>query len=686
MWRKAKRYMFLLAVLLLASTSIPHAYAEANDGKLSYEVVYTTEDLSTPTAWYNSDFFDNPEFKENRFVQYWVETPIEPGGPRDTGLYAAYREDGVYIFFQSNEQELDTNGNLKNSSIELFVKYGLGDLPYHQMIFETNDSAVNYFEWQTEYRDNLPLKGNAVITNEQLPTGWGSVLYIPWKAAYKYVPLNGEDWEFALIRWSPSHAPTWGGKVHQAGRFNVLDMEEPTPAVRTAIQRNVIQQAWQSFNTSVAELQAEWLNGDADDAHFYNTKVLPLIQQGQMNGSQIPNLDSLGQAEIDELYAYVEGWFELGRDVEDQQADDIMDRLFDEGGQPPETTLALQPEQPDGANGWYISEVTVSLDADGGSGGFTEYRLDGGEWTTYNSPFVLADDGVHTLEYRSVDASGNMEETKQTLVSVDLTAPTAAVAYSTTDPTYGTVTATIAPSEAVTITNNDGADSYEFIYNGSFTFEFVDAAGHAGAVTATVGNISSGSTGAPGKPVLSDNNGHDTGLQDGDYDITMNMWWGGNGRIYKLYENGILIDTQILPDQAPQAQSAVTPIAGRANGTYVYYAELINEYGTTVSDPREVTVSHGLPAEPELSSDNWDGDGSYNIEMNMWWGMNGTTYRLYENEVLIAEVALTAQTPQAQSAVVPISGKPIGTYEYRGELENAAGTTSSETIVVKVTK
>ncbi|WP_391572372.1 OmpL47-type beta-barrel domain-containing protein [Cohnella sp.] len=688
MLRKAKRYALLLAAMLLAASSLPHAYAEASPGKVSYEVVYTTEDLSTPTAWYNSDFFDNPDFKENRFVQYWVETPIAPGGPRDTGLYAAYREDGLYIFFQSNEQELDTNGILKNSSIELFIKYGLGDLPYHQMIFETNGSAVNYYEWQTEYRDNLPLKGNAVLTNEQLPTGWGSVLFIPWKAAYKYVPLNGEDWEFAMIRWSPSHSPTWGGKVHQAGRFNTLDIEEPTPAVRTAIQKNVIRQAWQAFNDTVADLQTEWQGGDADDVNFYNTRLQPLIAQGQANGSEIPNLDSLGAAEIDELYDYVDSWFELNRDAEDERADYILDNLFNEGGggQPPETALALQPEQPDGVNGWYVSEVTVNLSAAGGSGVFTEYRLNGGEWTTYSGPFAISSDGVHTLEYRSADGAGNTEEIQTASVSVDRTAPTAAVAYSTTDPTDGAVMATVTPSEAVTVTNNNGADSYEFLYNGNFTFEFVDAAGNTGTATATVGNIASASTGVPGKPSLSDNNGQNNGLMDGDYDIAMNVWWGNNGRIYKLYENGTLIDTQMLADRAPQAQAAQTAIAGRANGTYVYYAELINEFGTTVSDEWTVTVSHSLPAKPELSSNNWDGDGSYDIQMNMWWGTNGTTYRLYENETLIAEMALTAQTPQAQSAVVPISGRAVGTYEYRGELVNAAGAASSEKIIVKVTK
>lgn len=202
----------------------------------------------------------------------------------------------------------------------------------------------------------------------------------------------------------------------------------------------------------------------------------------------------------------------------------------------------------------------------------------------------------------------------------------------------------------------------------------------ASVVTVTGG----AAVGAPGKPNLSDDNGHDTGLLDGSYQVKMNLWWGNNGTLYKLYENDVLIDTQTLSDRSPDAQSAVTAITYKANGTYRYVAELTNAFGTTRSDVLTVHVRDASPGKPVLSDNNWDGDGSFNIGMNMWWGTNGSEYRLYENGVLIDTQTLAERPPQAQSAVTGIQGRQAGVYEYRSEWVNHAGITSSHTLVVTV--
>lgn len=190
-------------------------------------------------------------------------------------------------------------------------------------------------------------------------------------------------------------------------------------------------------------------------------------------------------------------------------------------------------------------------------------------------------------------------------------------------------------------------------------------------------------TGSPGQPVLSNNNGHDTGLLDGDFQLTTNLWWGNNGTTYKLYEDGKLIDKQIMTDDSPVAQTMRTNISGKTNGTYTYTVELINAFGTTVSLPHVVTVKDASPAKPILSNDNWDGDGAYTVTMNQWWGTNGTTYRLYENGLLVDTQILTAKTPNAQSTFTLISNRAAGVYEYRAELLNEEGVTESE--VMKVT-
>ncbi|CAI6082901.1 hypothetical protein PAECIP112173_03719 [Paenibacillus sp. JJ-100] len=191
-------------------------------------------------------------------------------------------------------------------------------------------------------------------------------------------------------------------------------------------------------------------------------------------------------------------------------------------------------------------------------------------------------------------------------------------------------------------------------------------------------------TKAPGTPTLSHNNGFVNGLLGGDYTVSMNMWWGENATSYKLYEDGVLVDSQKLTYNAPWAQFAQTKIKGKTNGTYTYVAELANDKGVTRSQTLTVRVTDALPGQAVLSHDNWDGDGDYKVMMNMWWGTNATEYRLYENDELIDTQSLTAVTPMSQYAVTTVKGKSSGTYTYRAELNNDAGVTSTNTMKVKV--
>ncbi|SBT42841.1 PxKF domain-containing protein [Micromonospora narathiwatensis] len=93
----------------------------------------------------------------------------------------------------------------------------------------------------------------------------------------------------------------------------------------------------------------------------------------------------------------------------------------------PTTTLTWSPAEPNGNNGWYTTAPAFALQAkDAFAVASTQYRVDGGPWTTYpGTPVTVDKDGTVRVEFRSTDTSGNVEEPKAATVKVDTVAPTA---------------------------------------------------------------------------------------------------------------------------------------------------------------------------------------------------------------------------------------------------------------------
>ncbi|MDL5350788.1 glycosyl hydrolase 53 family protein [Microbacterium sp. zg-YB36] len=110
---------------------------------------------------------------------------------------------------------------------------------------------------------------------------------------------------------------------------------------------------------------------------------------------------------------------------------------------------------------------------------------------------------------------------------------------------------------------------------------------------------------------------------------------------------------------------------------------------TTLLVRRDADASTRAPGVGVLSHDNGWGtglrDGDFTVHMNLWWGVNGSSFRLYENGVLVSVQPLTYRRTTAQSASVPITGKVDGTYVYTGEIVNASGVTATRPVTVTVT-
>jgi N-acetylneuraminic acid mutarotase len=101
----------------------------------------------------------------------------------------------------------------------------------------------------------------------------------------------------------------------------------------------------------------------------------------------------------------------------------------------PETTATVSGSA--GDNGWYVSDVQVSLTATDGASGVTEteYSFDGASWVPYSNPVPITTEGVTVVYYRSTDNVGNMESVKELSLRIDKTTPS----VTSTDPADGAI-------------------------------------------------------------------------------------------------------------------------------------------------------------------------------------------------------------------------------------------------------
>lgn len=104
-------------------------------------------------------------------------------------------------------------------------------------------------------------------------------------------------------------------------------------------------------------------------------------------------------------------------------------------------------------------------------------------------------------------------------------------------------------------------------------------------------------------------------------------------------------------------------------------------------------AASGVPGKPKIAHDQWAGDldGNYTISADMWYGNNGTSYKLYEKIGAIGEYKVVQEgklpdnSPAAQNVVIPISGRSTPTkHYYCFELINSYGATRSDEISVSV--
>ena len=103
-----------------------------------------------------------------------------------------------------------------------------------------------------------------------------------------------------------------------------------------------------------------------------------------------------------------------------------------------------------------------------------------------SNTFEFEGNGPFTFEL--MDEAGNIAQKTVTVSNIDKNAPVGEIEY-TRDTDKNIISARIffpEEAEGITILNNNGSDTFEFVENGAFVFEYSDAAGNKGETTAQV--------------------------------------------------------------------------------------------------------------------------------------------------------------------------------------------------------
>lgn len=295
-------------------------------------------------------------------------------------------------------------------------------------------------------------------------------LYLPSRA---HVSDLGPELSKKLYHWlEPGEHPNWPNGAKDDTHFSPLGAEfysnmvldgitsldlplaehinyAPIVApVTTAEVTGELDNGWYTSNATVA------LSAVADSRSEIARTQYQLAVVSEVAGVSTPATE--GWAAYADPVVLTDGVYDVSYRSQDYfghwEESKTLRVMVDSTGATSEATLS--PGAPQGSNGWYTSEVTLSLEAEDLLSGLDriEYQVNRGTWSVYTDAVAFSD-GVYAVNYRAVDKAGNVEATQTVEFKVDTTAPEMAVTVDKTvifPPNFGmeTITASLDSSDA----------------------------------------------------------------------------------------------------------------------------------------------------------------------------------------------------------------------------------------------
>jgi len=418
-------------------------------------VVNVVDNGSHTVRYYSVDFAGNVEGQLNVtfYIDYELPTTSASmsGTVGDNGWYTGAVTVNLTpadAFSGPNETYYSVDGGVWNTGTTINVNME----GQHQVRYYTVDAAGNQ---EAERHVNLSIDSAAPTTASSLSgtmgaNGWYTspvtVTLGPfdaWSGVNRTLySLDGGPWvngTVVNVVDNGSHTVRYysvdfAGNVE--GQLNVtfnIDYEVPTTAV--GLSGTVGANGWYTSAVTVTLTPADTFSGPNET--YYS------VDGGVWNTGTTVNVAAEGQHQV--RYYTVDA-------AGNQEAERHVNLSIDSAA--PTTARTLSGTA--GDNGWYVSDVSVTLTPTDATSGVnvTRYNVDGGGWQDYSAPFWVAGSGVHGVEYYTVDAAGNEELPHLTVtIRIDLTLPTTTHALAGTEAWNGwynsSVTVTLTPADTI---------------------------------------------------------------------------------------------------------------------------------------------------------------------------------------------------------------------------------------------
>ena len=246
-----------------------------------------------------------------------------------------------------------------------------------------------------------------------------------WYLSQPLINLSTDEPARTFYRWDS------GEDVEYTGEFEVPEGVHSLYYYSIDLYGNVERERQSIFKVDlhdpVVEIRVEPSEPDGEESWYRTAPLVTLLLNSSVPSASeetiFYRLDSGGVTRYTAPFAIEDGEHTISFWAEEESGRVSGRMLFEikVDTVPPKTTIRLDPSEPDGKNGYYVTPPTVTLSSPEGESIYYRLSLDE-DFKLYRGPFA-PEEGHHILQYYSVDEAGNAESIREKEIWVDSRPP-----------------------------------------------------------------------------------------------------------------------------------------------------------------------------------------------------------------------------------------------------------------------